>query len=982
MNASATAEKNVGPEFPTPATAAARRFARPVVPVAPAPREGFLEFWPLLVAVARRWRLVTAAAVAGAVVGLLWGRQIWTTGYTAVAQIIRYETPDPQLFQPRQIAAPTLASMIDSVEVHARVGAASAPPLSADAIAARLRITPERNSDILNVALTGRDVTETVALANRYAAAAVAFTQQLQAQEAGAASRYLEQQLTKVESEIAALNEKFRGLPPAALTTAVLPRPTQVLARLDEARDQLAELLARYTDAHPLVQEQRAKIAVLEHEVAGFAASKSGGAADAPATENPPGSGDLEVLRDVSKALEGQRLQLAGRLRLTKMLQQAPPGYYRMFAPASAEHAVVNQPAAKIGFLAVVLGLAFAAGASGIVLGVEVFDRRLKTAADVRRVTRLPVLATLGRIDRMGPAAQSHWAFRTWTTLQNRLSDSPNQGLVCGITSSGPGEGRSVWVRLLAEAAAQCGFRVLTISTRPSPGGKSPDGDMAELFPAAAPAGEADSAALATNVLSSPAEIARQLINPDGPPHVHIPLPGWVWNLKRRNEWLAALQHWRTIDNVVILVELPPASSTESVLLAQNLPNLVWLVDGTRAEAPETCVQLETLRDARCNVVGAVMNRDETPFSLARFARWMPDVAAVLLLATLLAAAPSGWAQPVETKPPAAAPAPETPAATPLPSAPELSPAASAAPAAMTVVSPAQRAEWQKQLTVGPGDVLRVSLYGDPTLLQPALTVQPDGRLSFLEARDVPVAGLTVDGVRGKLDEELAKYRRAPRSMVAPVEFHSKKYYMLGKVARKGVFTLERPITIVEAVARAKGFETGLSGRNVVELADFSRSFLIRHGRRAPVDFEKLFASGDLSQNIPVEPDDYFYFPPADVQEVYLLGELRAPGPVTYTPNLTAARAVASRGGLNPKAWWRKVLVVRGSLKNPQTFTVNLVDVLSAKGPDLALRPGDIVYVSARPWLRAEELLDDVATAFAQSVVVFWTTDKVIPVVR
>ncbi|HKB56177.1 MAG TPA: polysaccharide biosynthesis/export family protein, partial [Lacunisphaera sp.] len=898
----------------------------------------------------------------------------WSTGYTAVAQIIRYETPDPQLFQPRQIAAPTLASMIDSVEVHARVGAASKPPLSADAIGSMLRITPERNSDILNVAISGRDLGAAVALANRYAGEAVRFTQQLQSQEAGEASHYLEQQLAKVEGEITVLNEKFRALPPAALKAAALPRPTMLLTKLDEARDQLADLLARYTDAHPLVQEQRARVAVMEKQVAELAnrpavAVGNGGTAAPPAAVANPAteaaavaSGDFEVMREVSKALEGQRLLLGGRLRLTKMLQQTPPGYYRIFASATPEHAVVNHPAAKIGFLAIVTGLLGAALAGGVVLGVEFFDRRLKTAADVRRVTRLPVLASLGRVDRMTTAAQSQWGFRTWTALQNRLSESPNQGLVCGITSSSSGEGRSVWVQLLAEAATQCGFRVLTISTRPSPGGNARYAPTVNIPSQNPPAPGAPGTTLAPSVLSSPAEIAQQLVNPDGPPHVHIPLPGWVWNLERRKEWLAALEHWRTLDNVVILVELPPASAPESVLLAQNLPNLVWLVDGTLAGAPETCAQLETLRHARCNVVGAVLNREAAPVSLDRFARWLPDVVAAMLL--LILSVPTGaLAQPAADASPA-------------------TPAPPGTPAALSVVSPVQRADWQKRLTLGPGDVLRLGLYGEPTLFQPGVAVQPDGRLSFLEARDVPVAGLTVDEARAKLDEELAKYRRAPRTMVTPLEFHSKKYFMLGKVAQKGVFTLDRPLTVVEAVARAKGFETGLSGRNVVELADLSRSFLMRRGRQVPVDFAQLFTAGDLAQNIAVEPDDYFYFPPADLQEIYLLGALQTPGPVTYTPNLTVARALAGRGGLNDKAWWRQVLVVRGSLNHPEAFVVNLVDVLAAKQPDLALQPRDIVFVSERPWIRAEDLLDDVATAFAQSVVVFWTTDKVIPVVR
>ncbi|SDS43249.1 polysaccharide biosynthesis/export family protein [Opitutus sp. GAS368] len=964
MNASVDPDP-ARPNFPPPP---ARWNGRAAPLPAPA-KSSVQDFWPLMVAVAQHWSWLAAAAVAGLLLGAQGGRMLWSTGYTAVAQIIRYETPDPQLFQPRQIATPTLASMIDSVEVHARVGAQSKPPLSAGAVAAVLRITPERNSDILNVAISGQDLPAAVALANRYAAEAVHFTQQLQSQEAGDASHYLEQQLTKVESEITALNAKFRTLPPAALKAAALPRPTLLLTRLDEAREQLADLLARYTEAHPLVQEQKARLAALEQQVAQLAnrpavAPGGGGAPDPTAASGAAmdaamAGGDVEIMREVSKALEGQRLVLAGRLRLTKMLQDNPPGYYRIFAPATPEHAVVNHPAAKIGFLAVLGGLFGVVLTVGVVLGIELFDRRLKTAADVRRVTRLPVLASLGHLGRMPVAAQIQWGFRTWTALQNRLSESPNQGLVCGITSSSAGEGRSVWVRLLAEAATQCGFRVLTISTRPSPDGNLKQAEAAPSSPSAPPAAWPAPTALAANVLSSPAEIAQQLVNPDGPPHVHIPLPGWVWNLERRKEWLAALGHWRTLDNVVILVELPPASAPESVLLAQNLPNLVWLVDGTIAGAPETCAQLETLRHARCNVVGAVINREATPVSTDRLARWLPNLAALLLVAVLVA--PTGArAQPAAEAPPAPPAAPES----------------------LSVVSPRQRADWQKQLTLGPGDVLRLALYNEPTLTQPAVTIQPDGRISFLEARDVTVAGLTVDEARARLDTELANYRRAPRTMVAPMELHSKKYFMLGKVAQKGVFTLDRPMTVVEAVARAKGFETGLAGRNVVDLADLSRSFLVRGGHRAPVNFERLFTAGDLAQNIAVEPGDYFYFPPADLPEVYLLGELQSPGPVTYTANLTAARAIAGRGGLTPKAWWRQVLVVRGSLDHPQTFVVNLTDVLAAKAPDLALQPRDIVFVSARPWFKAEELLDDVATAFAQSVVVFWTTDKVVPVVR
>jgi len=127
---------------------------------------------------------------------------------------------------------------------------------------------------------------------------------------------------------------------------------------------------------------------------------------------------------------------------------------------------------------------------------------------------------------------------------------------------------------------------------------------------------------LTASVLASPAQVTEMLIGPDSPPRVHVPIPGWVWNLERRKQWQAALHHWRQIENVVIFVELPPASAPEAVLLAQNLPNLIWLADGTTANATQACKQLATLRHARCNLVGAVLNREPRTPLRKRFPRW------------------------------------------------------------------------------------------------------------------------------------------------------------------------------------------------------------------------------------------------------------------------------------------------------------------------------------------------------------------------
>jgi protein involved in polysaccharide export with SLBB domain len=190
---------------------------------------------------------------------------------------------------------------------------------------------------------------------------------------------------------------------------------------------------------------------------------------------------------------------------------------------------------------------------------------------------------------------------------------------------------------------------------------------------------------------------------------------------------------------------------------------------------------------------------------------------------------------------------------------------------------------------------------------------------------------------------------------------------------QKGVFFLDRPTTIVEAVARARGFVTGVSRGDTVDATDFSRSFLARGGRRVPVDFEALFVRGDLSQNVPLEPDDYLYFPPSSSGEIYVLGEVGAPGPVAYDSEVSALSAIISRGGFTPRAWKAHVLVVRGSLDHPVAIVVDINGALTGNAPNLALQPGDLVYVSNRPWIRGEDLLDLAATAFVESAVVTWT---------
>jgi protein involved in polysaccharide export with SLBB domain/capsular polysaccharide biosynthesis protein len=943
-----------------------------------------IDAWLILDLLANRWRWLAVGAVLGCVAAWAAANKVVGPKFTASAQLLRYETPGvSDLFkQDAPMSSETFAGLIRAPDLLRRVGEKAVPPIPPEIFSKQVKVDPDSESDLVNVSLAAGTPLQAVELLNIYLTDSVQYLRDLQAQAVRvAAASYLSKQVEQLDQDIADLDKEFRALamPPQitnivtqiggqlnelSRTLAGPPRASPVVAmeteRLNVALGELTGLLSKYTEIHPSVRQKEAEVQALKARIAADSTNMIASSTEAAVMPAPPLqplapviNPEVDIIRAKLLSLEEGRVLLVNRQREAELFVANPPGVARVFAPATLQTVRTSHRRLKIAGAAMVGAILGLVGSFVLVLLTEFVDSRIKTSDDVKRVTKLPVLTSLADMQDMGPEARSQWAFRTWTMLQGCLSPTAHHGLVCGFTSSSQGEGRSTWIRLLAEAASLTGFRVLTIATRPPNGDEKSDTNHAcDLLPEAFQAKDPGEglAMRDADALSSPSQITDRLTDPNSQPVVHIPLPGWVWNRERRQQWQEALEHWRKIENIVILVELPPADMPETVLLGSSLPNLIWLAE-SGASAASTRDQLETLRHARCNIVGAVFNRETIRTIKKRFPRWITCLAMLASLGLL-----GARAQPADS-PPVVAPQTNL---------------------AFSIVHPWQRAAWQEHLTLGPGDVLNFGLFGQPELAEQEVAVGPDGRVSFLEAQDIMATGLTIDELRARLDEELAKYHRAPHTLITPVAFRSKKYYVLGKVMLKGAFVLDRPLTVLEAIARAKGFENGLVDRSVVDLADFSRSFIARNGKRMPLNFEKLFESGDLSQNLPVEPGDYIYISSGNLQEIYVLGEVRLPGPVTYTPSQTVMAVLTARGGFTDRAYRGRILVVRGSLNQPDYYVVDTKAILSGEKMDFRLQSKDIVYVSPRPFIRGEELTDLAATAFIQGLITAWVDAKVV----
>jgi polysaccharide export outer membrane protein len=118
-----------------------------------------------------------------------------------------------------------------------------------------------------------------------------------------------------------------------------------------------------------------------------------------------------------------------------------------------------------------------------------------------------------------------------------------------------------------------------------------------------------------------------------------------------------------------------------------------------------------------------------------------------------------------------------------------------------TAVAPAADAS---NYRVGPGDELRVTVYGEEDL-SGQYTVDGTGVVSMPLLGQVQVGGLTLRELEVQLAQSLdANYLRAPR--VSAEVLNYRPFYIIGEVMMGGEYPYQDGINVLNAVAIAGGF--------------------------------------------------------------------------------------------------------------------------------------------------------------------------------
>ena len=236
------------------------------------------------------------------------------------------------------------------------------------------------------------------------------------------------------------------------------------------------------------------------------------------------------------------------------------------------------------------------------------------------------------------------------------------------------------------------------------------------------------------------------------------------------------------------------------------------------------------------------------------------------------------------------------------------------------------------EYTLGPGDVLRITIYGHGDL-PPEVVLSADGSFIYPFIGQVRAAGLTVPQLTESMARRLEEgYLVAPQITIAVAQYSSQQVSVLGAVKSPGIQTLKRNTTLLELISAAGG-PTPEAGTEVI-LARAKKQEEARSAGSGKsgteairVNLEKLMA-GEVTQRMEIESGDTVYIPQKEF--FFISGEVQKPGRYPLERDTTVAKALILAGGPNKFAATKRATVQRFVNGQRLEYRADMNDILQS----------------------------------------------------
>lgn len=147
------------------------------------------------------------------------------------------------------------------------------------------------------------------------------------------------------------------------------------------------------------------------------------------------------------------------------------------------------------------------------------------------------------------------------------------------------------------------------------------------------------------------------------------------------------------------------------------------------------------------------------------------------------------------------------------------------------------------------GDELGIVVWNNPDLSR-TIRIGPDGRIQLPLVGEVEAAGQSMSGLQRLLTDRLRAHLVDPQVSVSLQELRSYRIYVTGQVLRPGMFEVNGPVSLVQALAMAGGFTAFASRNDIVvhnpfDAAAGRREFDFRAFLRDPRRSDIVLGPGD-----------------------------------------------------------------------------------------------------------------------------------------
>ena len=230
---------------------------------------------------------------------------------------------------------------------------------------------------------------------------------------------------------------------------------------------------------------------------------------------------------------------------------------------------------------------------------------------------------------------------------------------------------------------------------------------------------------------------------------------------------------------------------------------------------------------------------------------------------------------------------------------------------------------------MGTGDVLRITVYGQPDLTTEA-RVGESGNITFPLIGEIKLAGRSPAQGETEISQRLSKggFILKPFVSLNVVQYRSQQISVLGRVNRPGKFTLEKISRMTDALALAGGI--------IIDGADTVTLVRTRDGKPeySDIDVIALFKEGGEASNVLIQDGDIINV--ARQHVFYIYGEVQRPGAFRLEQNMSVVQALTMGGGVTARGTQRGIKILRRDTGGMQKLDAQLAD---------PVKRDDVIYV-------------------------------------